>query len=102
MQEPEREQPTLFYKYFEDTLNYFKSNILSSQPGEPQIPPTNTPLPNIPLPPPTSHLQTPLQQEQHTFETSLESLKKIAPQIKGTKLDYMIQRFDKEHVYMYV
>jgi hypothetical protein len=102
MQKREQEpEPTLFYKYFEDTLNYFKSKILVHSPDTPYSPPPID-TQNHPLPPSASHLQTPLQQEQHTFETSLESLKKISPQIKGTKLDYMIQRFDKEHVYMYV
>jgi hypothetical protein len=83
------EQPTFFYRIFEKTLNLFKSNLSTTTP------------PAITLPP-NDHVQTPLQKELHTFETSIQQLKKLAPKIKGTKLFYMIQRFEKERVYLYV
>jgi hypothetical protein len=92
-----QETPTFFYKIFENTLNLFKSKLTSSQP---------TPLPTSqPTPIPTSQptpIPTPLQKEKQIFEHSLEQLKKISPKIKGTKLYFMIQRFEKEHVYLYV
>ena len=86
------EQPSYFYKIFQDTLNLFKSNLFT----------TTTPTTNSITLPPNDNVQTPLQKELHTFESSLPQLKKIAPKIKGTKLFYMIQRFEKEHVYVYV
>jgi hypothetical protein len=94
-----QENPTLFYKIFENTLNLFQSKLSSSQPT-----PTPKPTPQ-PTPQPTSQptpLPTPLQKEKQIFEHSLEQLKKISPKIKGTKLYFMIERFEKEHVYLYV
>jgi hypothetical protein len=90
-----QENPTLFYKIFENTLNLFQSKLSSSQP-----PPTPKPTPQ-PTSQPTP-LQSPLQKEKQIFEHSLEQLKKISPKIKGTKLYFMIERFEKEHIYLYV
>jgi hypothetical protein len=100
-----QETPTFFYKIFENTLNLFKSKLTSSQPtplptSQPTPLPTSQPTP-IPTSQPTP-IPTPLQKEKQIFEHSLEQLKKISPKIKGTKLYFMIQRFEKEHVYLYV
>lgn len=78
----QEEKPTFLYRMFEDTLNFFHIKY-------PTAPSQTTPL-------------TPLQKEELIFKNSLSQLKKISPKIKGTKLDYMIQRFEKEHVYLYV
>jgi hypothetical protein len=80
------EQPTLFYRLFENTLHFFQSKLTTQQP----IPQPTPPQPN------------PQQKEEQVFQQSINQLKKIAPKIKGTKLDYMIQRFEQEHVYQYI
>ena len=77
-----QEKPTFLYRLFENTLNLFQLKY-------PTAPQTNQPL-------------TPLQKEELIFKNSLDQLKKISSKIKGTKLDYMIQRFEKENVYLYV
>jgi hypothetical protein len=123
------EQPTYLYKIFEDTLNLLRKKISltplesntpqsstsqpstpqpsTSQPSTPQ-PSTSqpsTPQPSTPQPieykKPTP-FQSPLNEEVKIFATSIEKLKKIIPQMKGTKLSYMILRYEKEGEIKYI
>jgi hypothetical protein len=50
----------------------------------------------------TIHSETPLQKEERIFQNSLSQLKKISPQIKGTKLKKMLDRYEKEKKYLYI
>ena len=83
----QEEQPTYFYRIFEQTLDYFRSSLTSSQ-----IPPTNQ----------INSQQSPLEKSQQNFEKNLSKLKRILPKIKGTKLYYMIQRYEKELKIKYI
>jgi hypothetical protein len=93
MQNPkEKEQPTYLYKVFEDTLNLFRNKITST--------PVDTLKPQPQQTPTIQHengtqYSTPLKEEEEVFAVSIEKLKKILPQIKGTKLSYMIERYEE-------
>jgi hypothetical protein len=78
----QKEQSTYFYRIFEETLNLFRSKLTTTQ-----VSTTN----QI-----NTSSQTPLEKSQQNFEKNLYELKKILPKIKGTKLYYMIQRYEKE------
>ena len=82
----QEETPTFLYRMFENTMNLF-NNKSSTAPETPEL---------------QSELQTPLQKEEQIFKNSISELKKISPKIKGSKLDYMIQRFEKEQIYVYI
>ena len=36
------------------------------------------------------------------LESNLKELKKVVPEISGTKLCFMLMRYEKEGVYMYI
>jgi hypothetical protein len=80
-----------FYSVFENTLDYLKNSIsFSSQPE-----PDNTP---------NTKLKTPLENEKIILEDSKskKKIKNVLPQIAGTKLFFMVERYEKEDVYMYI
>jgi hypothetical protein len=86
----QEETPTFLYRMFENTMNLFKSKSSTA----PETTELQSEL--------QSELQTPLQKEEQIFKNSISELKKISPKIKGSKLDYMIQRFEKEQIYVYI
>jgi hypothetical protein len=78
-----------FYSVFENTLDFLKNSFsFSSQPE-----PDNTS---------NTKLKTPLENEKIIFDTELQGLKKSVPEIVGTKLCFMVERYESEGVYMYI
>ncbi len=84
-----KENSSSFYSIFENTFDYLKNSIsFSSQPN--------------PEPEPKTVLKTPLEHEKIIFETKLNVLKKLFAELSGTKLSYMVERYESEGVYMYI
>jgi hypothetical protein len=86
-----KEKSSSFFSVFENTLDFLKNSISFSSQPEPD---NNTPSKTI--------LKTPLENEKIIFETELSTLKKRVPEIVGTKLGFMVVRYEKEGVYMYI
>ena len=85
-----KEKSSSFFSVFENTFDFLKNSIsFSSQPE-----PDNNTSKTI--------LKTPLENEKIIFETELSKLKKSVPEIVGTKLCFMVVRYENEGVYMYI
>ena len=85
-----KEKSSSFYSVFENTFDYFKNSISFSSVPEPD----NTSSQTL--------LKTPLENEKLNLESNLKELKKVVPEISGTKLCFMLMRYEKEGVYMYI
>lgn len=81
------QQPTPFYRVFENTLNFIKNKITGSN-SETKNPSSN----------PSSNLEPDIEK----LKTKLIEQKKVSHKLKGTKLFYMIERCEKEDVYLYI
>ena len=94
---------TLFYKVFEKTLDQFKHTFAARPPIAPQ-PSTQqqSTQQQSTQQPSTQQQSTPSIPTAPDVEPNIAKLKTIASKIKGTKLFYMIQRYEAEHIYIYV
>jgi hypothetical protein len=81
------QQPTSFYRVFENTLNFIKNKITGSN--------SET---NLNINPSSSKLDPDIEK----LKTILERKKEINHKLKGTKLCYMIERCENEDVYLYI
>ena len=90
------QSPTLFYGIFEKTLNQFK-NVFSTKISS--APSVATPIfaPEIPI-----NKSTAPMTENFEIENNIQKIKPVLNKIKGTKLYYMVRRYETEKKYVYV
>lgn len=86
------QSPTLFYGIFEKTLNQFK-NVFSTKIS---VAPNSAPSMSKSTAPSMSNSVPP------GIETNIEKIKPILNKIKGTKLYYMVRRYENEKMFVYV
>ena len=79
------QQPTSFYRVFENTLNFIKNKITGSKSES-----------NPDFNPNSSKIEPDIEK----LKEKLRTIKK--GKIKGTKLFYMIERCENENIYLYI
>ena len=82
------QQPTSFYRVFENTLNFIKKNITGSNSDSN----SNNFNPN----------SSKIEPDIEKLKEKLNSIKKVSSQLKGIKLFYMIERCENENIYLYI
>jgi len=78
----QEEKSTFLYSIFENAMNLFHIKYSTT----PQI----------------TTSETPLEKEDRIFTEKFSQLKKISPKLKGTKLYYMIMRYEETKKKKYI
>ena len=84
------QQPTSFYRVFENTLNFVKNKITGSKSES-----------NHDFNPNSSKIEPDIEKLKEKLRT-IKKNSHISHKLKGTKLFYMIERCEHENIYLYI